>query len=672
LVGDVTWPPAPFAPPGKGASGGSGGGDGAADGAGDDGADGDDGDDGGLPPSGFITMSDGGGGVSFECDLFAQDCMEGEKCMPWANDGGPLHNATRCSPVDPDPGQAGEPCSVEGSGVSGIDDCALGSMCWDVDAQGEGTCVAMCGGSAEAPLCDSGFWCYQGNDGALSLCLEDAVCEDDGVCQCMCAADPNCEPEQCAGVQRAEAEVVLAPPVPHYDAAIGATECPATMSPIDLYMSSDDSNSQASAALARRAIQEGRLVPPEFIRVHEFLNYYDFASDLPTDRAAELGIEMRRTDAETGEFAMMLLAKGRRITTQERPPLDLVLAVDTSLSMRGERLELAKASMATMAHELKVGDVVSVLKWGGTQTVLLDGHAVTGADDPVLLDVIDAVEPYGGTDLHAGLVSGYALANEHRIEGGLARVVLLSDGGANLGATSEFVIGSAAFGGDERGIFLVGVGVGTADGYRDDLMDAATDAGRGAYVFIDGPAEAQRQFSDNFISNLAVAARDVKMKVTLPWYFGVRAYHGEQISSSPQLVRPQHLAPNDVMAFHSVISACDPSFITECDAITAELTYTEPGSGRVMHEEIVLPLGEAVTAPAAHLPKAEVVVSYAKALIVIAWLAEHGEWTDAYGVADAMTTWLADAAEAAGDAELVEISGLMATYRATLAVKAGL
>ena len=109
-----------------------------------------------------------------ECDLFAQDCPKGEKCMPWANDGGPLWNATRCSPVADDPDAPGEPCTVEGSGVSGIDSCDVGVMCWDVDPRtDEGTCVAMCTGSPEDPQCAAPEeTCVSGADGLIALCYD--------------------------------------------------------------------------------------------------------------------------------------------------------------------------------------------------------------------------------------------------------------------------------------------------------------------------------------------------------------------------------------------------------------------------------------------------------------------------------------------------------------------
>ena len=52
---------------------------------------------GGPPGEGFIEMPDGGGATN-ECNQWVQDCPEGEKCMPWANDGGSAWNATRCRP----------------------------------------------------------------------------------------------------------------------------------------------------------------------------------------------------------------------------------------------------------------------------------------------------------------------------------------------------------------------------------------------------------------------------------------------------------------------------------------------------------------------------------------------------------------------------------------------
>jgi hypothetical protein len=122
--------------------------------------------------SDFIVPPDGYGDT-IECDIWEEDCPAGEKCMPWANDGGNSWNATRCTPVAEDPGAPGDPCTVEGSGVSGIDDCEKHAMCWGVDPETlMGTCLAMCIGTESNPICaDPNSYCALSGEGVLILCF---------------------------------------------------------------------------------------------------------------------------------------------------------------------------------------------------------------------------------------------------------------------------------------------------------------------------------------------------------------------------------------------------------------------------------------------------------------------------------------------------------------------
>lgn len=110
-------------------------------------------------------------GEILECSIWDQDCPEGEKCMPWSNEGGPTWNATRCTPVFPKADQVGEPCEVEGNGQSGVDTCDIAQLCFDVDAEDNGTCVGFCGGSEQNPVCPQGQACSISNGGTLALCL---------------------------------------------------------------------------------------------------------------------------------------------------------------------------------------------------------------------------------------------------------------------------------------------------------------------------------------------------------------------------------------------------------------------------------------------------------------------------------------------------------------------
>ena len=103
------------------------------------------------------------------CDVFAQDCPDGQKCAAIITDGGSAWDTAACVPVGGS-GQAGDVCISE-SVASGLDDCAKGVMCWDVDAMGMGTCVKLCEGTIAAPICPEMGHCTFANDGALNLCL---------------------------------------------------------------------------------------------------------------------------------------------------------------------------------------------------------------------------------------------------------------------------------------------------------------------------------------------------------------------------------------------------------------------------------------------------------------------------------------------------------------------
>jgi len=136
----------------------------------------------------FIIKPDGGGSGTIECDVFRQDCRPGQKCAAWADDGATAWNATKCVEVTGD-GAPGEPCTAIGGGVSGMDDCAFGAMCWDVDQSNHGTCIALCTGAPEAPQCLPGFHCPLVSEGVLNLCFADCdpLLQD-------CPADDLCIP----------------------------------------------------------------------------------------------------------------------------------------------------------------------------------------------------------------------------------------------------------------------------------------------------------------------------------------------------------------------------------------------------------------------------------------------------------------------------------------------
>lgn len=108
------------------------------------------------------------------CSVFDQDCPRGHKCTLGASRGSGAWDRWWCVPVEEQPVPAGQPCSLLGEPGSGLDDCALGSMCMgaDPDVADSGICIAFCEGDHSQPVCaDEGSECYAPADGLIVFCL---------------------------------------------------------------------------------------------------------------------------------------------------------------------------------------------------------------------------------------------------------------------------------------------------------------------------------------------------------------------------------------------------------------------------------------------------------------------------------------------------------------------
>ncbi len=139
---------------------------------------------------GFTCPPPPGPGGGFGCNFSDQDCSEGEKCAPWANDGGLIWNALRCVPVDVQPDTLGEACVVEGSFVSGVDTCGAGLACTPSDADSlftnDGVCTQLC----NAGPCPDGTLCTV--PGTLNVGACGQIC--DPLAQDACPTGQGCLP----------------------------------------------------------------------------------------------------------------------------------------------------------------------------------------------------------------------------------------------------------------------------------------------------------------------------------------------------------------------------------------------------------------------------------------------------------------------------------------------
>jgi Ca-activated chloride channel family protein len=422
-----------------------------------------------------------------------------------------------------------------------------------------------------------------------------------------------------------------------------------------LYLSPDDSNSTSSPAQVEdRVLADGQTslwgVP---IRRWEFMNYYEFPYAPAEHGELSVYAAMQPVEGFEARHRLQIGIASEWMAPEDRPPLNVTLVMDTSGSMEGEAIDLLRETGKVIAAQLRTGDTVSMVEWDTQDTWVLAGYEVEGPADPTVIQAIDALQAGGGTDLNAGLLSGYALAQEVFDPTALNRLVLISDGGANAGEVEPGLIGqNAAYGGDD-GIYLVGVGVRSgAVTYDDALMDTVTDLGKGASLFIDSSAEAQKMFGDRFLETMAIAARDVQVELTMPPGFEIVKFSGEEFSGNPKEIEPQHIAPNDAMVFHQQVETCAPELIADDSSITVELTWQDVWTFQPRSVTRTWTFAELFGADQALLLKGAAVLAYAEGL-------EKLESGDASGLALAITAVDAARAVLPEDQDLSTIAAIL-------------
>ena len=268
----------------------------------------------------------------------------------------------------------------------------------------------------------------------------------------------------------------------------------------------------ASYTVARRFISDGFLPDPDSVRVEEFVNYFDQGYTPPANDAFSIHVDGAPSPfGDRGHWLLRVGLQGMEISRSERKDATLVFVIDVSGSMnREDRLGLVKESLRVLVDELRVSDRVGIIVYGTRARVVMEPTSTRRRGD--ILRAIDSLSPGGSTNADAGLTFGYRMAIEHLDEDRTTRVILLSDGVANVGLTSpEGILGRISDGVDE-GIDLTTVGFGMGN-YNDVLMEQLADRGNGSYHYVDRLYDARRVFSESLTGTLEVIARDAKIQV---------------------------------------------------------------------------------------------------------------------------------------------------------------
>ncbi|MEM7338630.1 MAG: von Willebrand factor type A domain-containing protein [Actinomycetota bacterium] len=266
----------------------------------------------------------------------------------------------------------------------------------------------------------------------------------------------------------------------------------------------------ASYVIARQWADQGVYPPREAIRLEEFVNRFDYGYPAPNDGLAVVA-DAGPSPFNADNVIVRLGVKGEEVANADRPEASLTFVVDTSGSMdRSNRLDLVKLSLERLVFELSDDDTVALVTYSDGADVLLP--PTPASDTNQIIDAIRSLRPDGSTNLEAGLQTGYDLANEAFNDTGINRVVLASDGVANVGLVDPAGLTSLIRGDADKGIQLVTVGVGMGN-FNDVVLEQLANDGDGFYAYVNDEREADRLFGDELVSTLLTVAIDGKIQV---------------------------------------------------------------------------------------------------------------------------------------------------------------
>ena len=237
----------------------------------------------------------------------------------------------------------------------------------------------------------------------------------------------------------------------------------------------------------------------------------------PAQAGQQIGLEARLANTvmkggEAGKNYLKVALQGcKPEPSQSRMPVNVAFVIDRSGSMQGMPIAQAREAAVMAVNRLLPTDIASVVIFDNRIDVLAPAQPVA---DPVhFADLIRQVGARGSTAIHGGVLAGAAEVAKNRDARRLNRVVLLSDGQANVGPSrpEEFAaLGRVLL---SQGISVSTIGLGL--GYNEDLMLQLARASDGNHAFAREPTDLVQIFNKEFDDVLGSCAQTVSIDIEL-------------------------------------------------------------------------------------------------------------------------------------------------------------
>lgn len=266
----------------------------------------------------------------------------------------------------------------------------------------------------------------------------------------------------------------------------------------------------ASYANMRGYESDGYRIPPEAVRVEEFINYFNYDYPNPSTEHVSINSETSVCPWKTEHYLLRIGIKGKELNG-DRPPSNFVFLIDVSGSMSGEdKIGVLKSGFKRLAEQLTEDDRIAIVTYSGSVQVALE--SVSGSETERIKKAIDKLTAGGSTAGGAAMEMAYEIATDNFIEGGNNRIVLGTDGDFNVGVSSTEALIEMVQDFRELGVFLTICGVGHGN-LNESMMEQVANKGDGTYEYIDNGDQIYKVFVQEYDKFFTVA-KDAKIQVT--------------------------------------------------------------------------------------------------------------------------------------------------------------
>jgi len=206
---------------------------------------------------------------------------------------------------------------------------------------------------------------------------------------------------------------------------------------------------------------------------------------------------------------------GRTPERGKRSPMNLAVVMDRSGSMSGAKIEKARQAACVALDQLGTDDYFSLVVYDNNADVVISPTKVRDEDQRATLKAkIERISPGGSTALYDGVKLGSRQLQDHLDREFVNRVILLSDGIANVGPSSTNDLVKLGRDLREDGMSVSTIGLG--DDYNEDLMTALAESSNANYYYVKDAEKLPGIFSEELGSTRSMIARGINIRITVP------------------------------------------------------------------------------------------------------------------------------------------------------------